>query len=239
LIHGIKIFVDFDGTITKRDIGENIFLHFGNQPASSIITQNIKDGVITGKEGWKQLFHEAPDLTLEQVHEYIQSFEIDESFKDFVAYCRENGTPFFVLSDGFENYIEYIFEKEGLGDIRFFANKLVPSATGTIQPVFPYTDEECTDCANCKRNHILEESGDDEITVYIGNGSSDTCPAQYCDIVFAKDDLLKFCEKERISFFPYSSFKDVLSLLQLTLSKKRIKKRHQAVLKRNDVYKLG
>lgn len=239
MVHQLKIFVDFDGTITKRDIGENIFLHFGNQPASGVITQNIKDGVITGKEGWFQLLQEAPDLTLEQIHEYIQEFEIDPTFKDFAAYCKENEIPFFVLSDGFDNYIKYVFEREGLRDIRFFANSLVAKPDGKIKPVFPYTDEECNDCANCKRNHVLEESSDDEITVYIGNGSSDTCPAQFCDIIFAKDDLLKFCERERISFFPYSTFADVLRLLQLTLAKKRIKKRHQAILKRNEVYKLG
>ena len=237
--HRVKVFVDFDGTITKRDIGENIFLHFGNQPAVDKIVENIKRGVITGKEGWMQLFREAPGLTLEQVYDYIKEFEIDTSFIAFVAYCKQNEIPVFVLSDGFENYIQYVFEREGLQDVRYFANKLTTSSSGSIQTVFPYTDEECTCCANCKRNHILEESDDEELTVYIGNGSSDTCPAQYCDIVFAKDDLLKFCERERISFFPYNSFTDVLRLLQATLTKKRIKKRHQAVLKRNEVYKLG
>ena len=237
--HNIKIFVDFDGTITKKDVGENIFIRFGNQPRTNEIIEDIKNAKITGMEGWLQLFREAPDLTMEQVESFTKDFEIDLTFLKLVDFCKLNDIRMFVLSDGFDNYIGSIFKREGLSDIPYFSNTLVVTASGGISPVFPYTDEECTCCANCKRNHVLEQSDDEEFTVYIGNGSSDTCPAQYCDFIFAKDELRKFCEKERISYFPYASFEDVVKQLELLIMKKRLKKRHQAVLKRNDVYKLG
>ena len=45
--------------------------------------------------------------------------------------------------------------------------------------------------ANCKKNHIINHSSDDDITIYIGDGNSDKDAAQYCDFIFAKNDLLK------------------------------------------------
>ncbi|MCK5085877.1 MAG: 2-hydroxy-3-keto-5-methylthiopentenyl-1-phosphate phosphatase, partial [Melioribacteraceae bacterium] len=106
-------------------------------------------------------------------------------------------------------------------------------------PQFPYTDEECKICANCKRNHILNNSSDDDFTIYIGDGLSDTCPAQFVDFIFAKRSLLKFCEKNRISYFPYNNFYDIKNRLDELMKKKRIKKRHQAELKRREVYIQG
>ena len=85
----------------------------------------------------------------------------------------------------------------------------------------------------------MQHSGDEEISVYIGNGSSDVCPAQFCDLIFAKEDLLKFCEKERVSYSQFFTFNDVVKKLTEVAGKKRFKKRHQALLKRRSVYMQG
>jgi len=106
-------------------------------------------------------------------------------------------------------------------------------------PKFPFTDEECKICANCKRNHILNNSSEDDYTIYVGDGYSDTCPAQFVDFIFAKNSLLKFCEKERISYFPFSNFYDVTKRIDEMRNKKRLRKRHQAFLKRKEVYQQG
>jgi 2-hydroxy-3-keto-5-methylthiopentenyl-1-phosphate phosphatase len=90
--------------------------------------------------------------------------------------------------------------------------------------------------ANCKRKHILENSGEEDFTIYIGDGFSDRDPIQYVDFIFAKDNLLKYCEKERITYFPFNDFDDVISRLNELSSKKRLKKRYQAELKRREAF---
>jgi len=50
---------------------------------------------------------------------------------------------------------------------------------------------------------------------------------------------LKFCEINRISFFPFDSFSDVINRIESLGNKKRLKKRHQAELKRREVYLQG
>ncbi|MDR3665503.1 MAG: 2-hydroxy-3-keto-5-methylthiopentenyl-1-phosphate phosphatase, partial [Ignavibacteriaceae bacterium] len=57
-----------------------------------------------------------------------------------------------------------------------------------------------------------------------------------CDLVFAKKSLLKYCEKERITFLPYNTFDDVIAKLSAILMKKHLKKRYQAELKRREIY---
>ncbi len=237
--HRIKVFIDFDGTITKIDTGEEIFRRFGKQPDADRIIEDIREGIITAKEGWVRLFASAPDMTIKNIYSIMDDIFIDENFVEFHQLLKIQNIPHFILSDGFENYIQFILQREGLQDIPVFSNRLIESGSNGLMPQFPYMDEECRDCANCKRDHIIEQSGDEEFTVYIGNGSSDTCPAQFCDYVFAKDDLLKFCSREKVTCFSYNNFADVQNVFIQLLQRKRLKKKHQAVLKRNEVYKLG
>ncbi len=235
----LKIFVDFDGTITKEDVGAGIFLHFGDYNKVMVIEQKISNLEISGAEGWEKLFNVLPQVDEQKLTEFVSDFKIDDTFKDFVSFTEKNFLDVFVLSDGFDFYIEKILRRENLSHLKFYSNNLEIRQDGEMIPSFQYRDEECNKCANCKRNHILANSGEDEYTVYIGNGSSDVCPAQYCDFIFAKDTLLKYCEKERISYFLFNNFNDVKQKLENLLSKKRLKKRHQAEIKRKHVYQLG
>ncbi len=107
---------------------------------------------------------------------------------------------------------------------------------GQLIPSFPYYNSDCRSSANCKRNHILENSGEDDYTVFIGDGNSDFDAIQYVDFIFAKDSLLRFCEMNRITFFPFRNFDDVIVKLDELTSRKRLKKRHQAELKRREAF---
>jgi 2,3-diketo-5-methylthio-1-phosphopentane phosphatase len=234
-----KMFVDFDGTITKKDIGEQLFLQYGDTEKAEAIIKRISSRELTSIEGWKALFEILNPVSIDKLTTFVRSFEIDKAFHRLVSFSREHNVEMIILSDGFEFYIRTILEKENITGIPIFSNRLIENGSGKPQPVFPYRDEECKSCANCKRNHVIENSGDDEFTIYIGNGSSDVCPAQYCDFIFAKDSLRKYCEKEKVTFFPYDNFNDVVSKLETLFAKKRLKKRHQAELKRKTLYKQG
>lgn len=235
-----KIFVDFDGTITKRDVGDSIFQEFGEKEEVDRIIDHLLSNKISAKECWLQLCGTVKNFTKQKVDEFINTIEIDDTFHHFVQYCNNNNFDVFILSDGFDYYIHKIFDRENLSNQfripeNIFCNNLEVT-DGNFTPSFPYYDEHCRTSANCKRNHIISNSSDDDYTVYIGDGNSDKHPAQYCDFIFAKDDLLKFCERERISFFPYVNFNDVIKRLDDLKQKRRLKKRHQAELKRREAY---
>ncbi len=234
-----KIFVDFDGTITKKDVGEAMFLEFGDPvKAKEIIDRWIK-AEISSVQSWQGLCETVKDFNPKKFMQFLDTIEMDDYFKEFTKYCSNNNYEIRILSDGLDYYINEILKREKLDHIKAFTNVLNFTNDGNLVPHFPHTDEECKKCANCKRNHILENSSDSDYTVYIGDGYSDACPVQYCDFIFAKDSLLRYCEINRISYFPFNNFSDVMKRLDELRSKKRLKKRHQAELKRREVYLLG
>jgi len=236
-ISSVKVFIDFDGTITKKDVGANIFLEFGDSEAAYEIIYGFRDGKLTATETWDGLLNTIKEPVKEKISEFVSGFEIDDHFKDFLGFLREREIEFFVISDGFKFYIDSIFKREGI-EAPCFSNDL-KFVDGGLELVYPYTDEHCTKCANCKRNHVVSLSGDHEYSVFIGNGSSDVCAALHCDYIFAKESLLKYCELNRVSYYPYRDFRDVQARLTELLGKNRLKKRHQAELLRKKLYMQG
>ncbi len=233
-----KIFIDFDGTITKRDVGEEIFLKFGDSKKAYEIIHRWIDGEITSSEVWLLLCNTVQDLNIKNFDKFIDAFEIDDYFEEFVDYCNKNNFEITILSDGLDYYITRIMSRTNFQNLPTFSNS-VTIENGTLIPTFPFGDEECELCANCKRNHVISNSSDEEISIYIGDGFSDTCPAQYCDYIFAKKSLLKYLEKNRISYSPFSTLKDVIRGIEKLRTKKKVKKSHQAELKRKAVYIQG
>lgn len=230
-----KIFVDFDGTITKEDIGDAVFTKFGDSETVQKIISDLLSDRISAKDCWLKLCESVDFVDKKELDDFILKMDIDETFHSLVDYCESNNIKLFVLSDGFDYYINLILAREKLNHLTVFSNKL-EIIGNKLTPSFPFYDSGCTTTANCKRNHIINNSGDDEYTVFIGDGNSDKYTIHFCDFVFAKDDLLKYCEKERISYFPFINFNDVKERMETLRQKKHLKKRHQAELKRRNAY---
>ncbi|MEW6703022.1 MAG: MtnX-like HAD-IB family phosphatase [Bacteroidota bacterium] len=234
-----KIFVDFDGTITQKDVGEAMFLKFGDAQKSKAWIDEWLDQKINSVELWKLLCTTVKNFEEKKFDEFLNGIQIDAAFKKFVNYCQLEGFELRILSDGLDYYIQKILQREELGHLEVYSNQLTFDDNKNLIPVFPFKDEECTQCANCKRNHVLNFSCEEDYSFYIGDGSTDICPAQFCDFIFAKNSLLRHCEVNRITYFPYKTFDDVIKKLDDLKKKKRLKKKHQAELKRREVFIQG
>jgi len=231
-----KIFLDFDGTITRNDVGEEIFRKFVDENSVTKIVDDLLADRISSRECWESLCESALINDKKKFDNFILSQEIEPTLNRFVEYCEANSFEIFILSDGFDYYIDKILKRENLSRLKVFSNKLLLNDDGKLIPYFPYYNADCRSSANCKRNHIIENSGEDDYTVFIGDGNSDIEAIQYVDFIFAKDDLLKYCEIQRITYFPFKNFDDVITRLSELTSKKRLKKGHQAELKRREAF---
>jgi 2-hydroxy-3-keto-5-methylthiopentenyl-1-phosphate phosphatase len=233
----LKIFVDFDGTITTEDIGDAFFLHFGGEVCRDHVKE-YREGRISASECFRREAATIESFTLDEAREFLRQKPLTEGFVEFVRFCREKEIEFHVVSDGLDFYINCLFEQNGLDGISFFSNRLElhDLGDGRYRPtvMYPNAAAECDRCACCKRNILLRLAGDDDIIGYVGEGYSDRCAAQYADIVFAKDDLQRFCQQENISHYLYRDFFDVQSRLEQLLRRKKLRKRRGAELKRRD-----
>ena len=240
----IQVFVDFDGTITKPDVGDALFEQFGGQKSLDAV-QEYRKRLISAVECFRRECAACGEVEKGALDAFLASQPIDETFVRFTEFCQQRELSITILSDGMDYYITFILEHHGIGRVKFFANhlELIPidySSRVRFTPSFSFTDESCERCACCKRNHILTHCADDDIIVYIGEGYSDRCPVRYADIVFAKEELVDYCRQENISYFEYRTFADVENRLcnMLDISGKRspFRKRRQAELARRDVF---
>lgn len=214
----MKIFIDFDGTITQQDVGDSMFERFGGIRCRDIIRQ-YHDGLISAVECYRRESAACGIVNRRELDDFIDGREIDPTFVEFLSFCRQHNIECLILSDGMDYYIKRILGNNGIRDISFYSNILgfdPVDGRHTVRfvPSFPYRDEVCDRCASCKRNHMLTLSGDDDVIVYIGEGYSDRCPARYADVVFAKDELLVYCKEENLSFYEYRTFNDVIQRLE-------------------------
>ena len=214
----VKIFIDFDGTITQQDVGDAMFERFGGIQCRDIISQ-YREGLISAVECFHRESALCGMVNRGELDGFIDSCEIDRTFVEFLSVCHQRNFECYILSDGMDYYIKRILANNGIRDISCYSNILgfdTVDGNHTVRfaPSFPYRDEVCERCASCKRNHMLTLSGDDDIIVYIGEGYSDRCPARYADVVFAKDELLHYCREENISFYEYRTFSDVIQRLE-------------------------
>ena len=232
----IKVFVDFDGTITFEDVGEAIFNKFGETEKVGKIIEDLLSDKISSRQCWDDLCDSVDAVNKAELNEFIDKLDVDPSFITFVKFCSENKIDMVVLSDGFDYYIDRLFNKAGLTGLKYYSNKLFVNEKGILRAEYPFFDVNSPTSANCKKNHIINHSDDDDYTVYIGDGNSDKDAAQYCDFIFAKDGLARFCSMEKISFYPFENFDEIQNKLAELILRKNLRKRHQAQLKRKSAY---
>jgi len=235
----IKLYIDFDGTVTRRDVGNEFFRHFGGEQCDRIVSE-YRSEKISAQECFRGEAAAMRPFSLEEARALLAQQEVDGTFSSLVTFCRQHAIDLSIVSDGLDFYIQEILTVRGFRDIQVFANRaeLIPDANGllSLSVHFPYSDAECDRCGCCKRNIILTHSGEDEIIIFVGEGYSDRCPAEYADIVFAKDALQTYCQEQNISYFLYNSFADVVTRLTDLLALKSFRKRLNAELKRREAF---
>ncbi len=205
------ICTDFDGTLAQNDVGDLFFQTFGDWPVCEAAIQRWLRNEISSREVF-ELEAATTRVTWKQAEEFCAAQALSPGFYEFAQHCQRHDWPVIVLSDGLDYYIKTILQRHGL-DLPVFSNHLQFVAPDRIQISFPYFAESCGRCANCKRHHVRRFAKPGQRIVYIGDGFSDRCGAQAADVVFAKNDLAKWCEEEGRSYLAFESFHDVRRLL--------------------------
>ena len=206
------ILCDFDGTISRKDVGNRMFARFARSGWKDTV-EDWKAGLISSRDCLTAECSLAR-ATADQIAQFVLTQEIDPHFKRFLHFCRRQDIPVIILSDGLDFYIDLILKKYGLETLPRFANHLVIRGSRLL-PSFPYFNQGCGSCGNCKGFHVRRYGQDGTTTVYIGDGYSDRCAVTAADLIFAKGDLQRYCRQQGIEHVPYRDFRDVLRRIRL------------------------
>jgi 2-hydroxy-3-keto-5-methylthiopentenyl-1-phosphate phosphatase len=195
-----SILVDFDGTACLHDVAEHLLMRYGD-PSWPTYDEAWARGEIGSREGIRAqaaMLHAGTDELLAYA---IGHCPIDPTFEPFVAWAREAGLPLTVVSDGFGFYIEPLLRAAGIDGVRVTTNTW---RDGDI--TFDNGHAECVGCGTCKMRAVLEAPGP---VAFVGEGDSDRFGALYADVVFAKDALVGWCDRDGVPFVPWTDFDDV------------------------------
>jgi len=210
----IRLFVDFDGTVTEKDVGDGIFTKFmrGDPALHDKLIADWKAGLISSHQCLTQEC-ENSEVTEDELQDELDSYDLTPGFKETAKFCWDNGIPITILSDGMDYYIEYILSRHGLKNIQFRSNHMYFN-DGSMIVEFPFFDKGCGRCGNCKRWHMDVIREDSEKIVYAGDGYSDRFAIKSADVVFARRDLENYCRNTNHEYIPFGDFYQILHYLE-------------------------
>ena len=212
----LSVLLDFDGTISPVDIGDELLSRLVEDQA---LVRHMDELYVEGSKGSRELIawdmevlpHD-PELLLREV----DGMPLDESLAQLVAVVARTGSAIEVVSDGTGFHVERMLARMGLGDLPIATNASVLGAGGA-GVTFPYGHPRCLVCGTCKRERIRIHRDAGRAVVFVGDGPSDRYAAHHADIIFAKASLAAWCEVENIAYEPWERLSDVAEWIELAL----------------------
>lgn len=206
----ISVLVDYDGTISRRDVGGELlarFLDASERSAEQRVDAAYDAGTMGSREvlGWDMDKLPADAARLRDAASEVPH---DETFPAFVAAVRTAGAVVEVVSDGLGFYVESNLARHGASDLPVATNSNVVTG-GAAGLSFPYGHPSCFVCGTCKRARVFAHQAADRIVLFVGDGTSDRFAAAHADLVFAKESLARICRSEGWAFREWDRFAEI------------------------------
>ena len=215
VLSNCRVFFDFDNTMTMSDVLDDVIKKFSINDHWMDLEKAWHEEKIGTKECLEGQLKNVR-LTKSSLHKFLSKVELDPHFHQLLTLLVREGIKPVILSDNFTYIIEWILADHGIKDLKVYGNSLRFYREHVI-PSFPYDNPFCLSCAHCKKIHLTKDKTENKLIVYVGDGRSDFCPAKVSDIVFAKDNLLRFMNKAELPCISYKNLGDVHHYFQEVL----------------------
>lgn len=208
----MRIFCDFDGTISQLDTTDHVLSLFAG-PEWESLEDDWLAGRITAAACMRAQIAlvRADDPDLDRA---LDAVTLTPGFTDFADWCSREGVPLTIVSDGVDGFIRRILGRHDLGDLPVISNRLVGdvAARGLEQP---WRRAGCAAGSGVCKCAVVDAAapGDDGPLVFIGDGRSDFCVSGRADILFAKSALADYAADRGMAFHPFDDFHQVTQSL--------------------------
>jgi len=216
------LFLDFDGTITRRDAVDAILEVYADSKWLA-----IEEEWRAGRIGSRDCMRAQMALvraTRKQLDELLDTIAIDDGLKPLLQVCALHNIPVHVISDGFDYCLRRILLRHGNGTrallrgARICASRL--AARGSLwRTEFPFFYQTCAHgCATCKPAVMRLLNNTNAPAVFVGDGLSDQYAVECADLVFAKSGLAEYCRGRSIKHISFNDLGEVAVHLELWLN---------------------
>ena len=198
----MRLFVDWDGTVTVQDSLVQVIHAFGDPAILAELEPRVGVDLTLHEE--IALEFAAITAPLEEVVAWVLEHVQVRSGLAELAELRPT-----IVSAGFRQLIEPVLEREGIA-LDVLANEVEARRDGWV---VRFRDETvCATCGEpCKRGGLAGEP-----YAYVGDGYSDRCAALAADRVFARDSLARYLDGQGVPYDRFEALDEVATLLRGT-----------------------
>jgi 2-hydroxy-3-keto-5-methylthiopentenyl-1-phosphate phosphatase len=211
----IKIFCDFDGTITTTDNIMALMKKFA-PPEWNTIKDDVLSQEKTIKEGVGEMFRLLPSSSREDLLQYLlDTHQLREGFEDFILWSQQRNIELKIVSGGMDFFVEPILD--GIVPAENVYCNGADFTEETIKITWPHPcDEYCrNECGCCKTSIIRQEADPGDFIVMIGDSITDLEGAKMADFVFACGDFLAGkCKELGLNYRFFDTFQEVITDLE-------------------------
>jgi 2-hydroxy-3-keto-5-methylthiopentenyl-1-phosphate phosphatase len=207
------VVLDFDGTVTQKDIGDEICDRFA-PPAWRDIDEAWVRNEISLPDAQRQMWALARAERPEALAYAREIGHLRPGLDALTAAARRAGAAMWLASGGFDFYIEALLgPRLALFERRYFnATRFID---GRIEVDFPHADLACGRCAVCKGKVCDAARAGGAEVVFIGDGSSDRCAIGRADRLFVvRGSLLeRSCAERGVACVPFDELGEIAATL--------------------------
>lgn len=206
----VRVFVDFDGTITDLDTFDVLVRAAAGREPWDALEARLHTGALTLREvleAQAALVH----MTLDEADALLRErTRVDPSFARLVERCEAAGTTVSVVSSGVAPLIERALARHGLERVAIYANGIDPSPNGWR---FHFRDD--SENGHDKAAAVRSAREDGAHTIFIGDGPSDYAAAIVADERYAKKGraLEAHLQARGVPFSSFVSMAEVVSAI--------------------------
>jgi 2-hydroxy-3-keto-5-methylthiopentenyl-1-phosphate phosphatase len=207
---------DFDGTITRLDVGNEI--HKSLKPEDFVMIQaRYRRGEINLKQLQLHMWENFGLSEAEFKKRALSFGALRDGANPFLESCLDAGIPVYVASCGIRTYIETVLDTMLTPKARsailgiecnnavFEGERLSQFIPPPSSPTSPVPLDKGAWIQSIRREKHPKAK-----VLGIGNGSSDRSFAGQVDELAATEALALWCEKENVPFVPFESFHDLM-----------------------------
>ena len=216
------LFLDFDGTLTRRDAVDVILETYAD---AKWLT--LEEKWRAGRIGSRDCLRAQMALvraTRPQIDALLDEIEIDPGLVTLLEMCASQEILTHIVSDGFDYCIRRILSRAGLTASALLRGGRV--CAGRLETrghlwrtEFPYFHQTCGHgCATCKPAVMRLLNPTNALTIFVGDGLSDRYAVESADLVFAKNQLADHCREQSIAHISYRDLSDVAGQLDRWLA---------------------
>ncbi|MCL1864723.1 MAG: MtnX-like HAD-IB family phosphatase [Spirochaetes bacterium] len=210
-----QIWIDFDGTITKKDTLDELIFKYSIDDSWKLIEKRWQAGLIGSRQCLEEEFA-LLRIPKAELHKSIENIEVDDGIFNLLKIIKTYSIPITIVSDGVDLFINQILKNNNIHGITIRSNTIEHNEP-YLKLICPYNNTNCpVGSAHCKCLSMDTLTAANKKSIYIGDGLSDLCAAKHSDFIFAKGALAKNLTTEGKLFF---EFKDLTQIADFIIEK--------------------